>query len=284
MTIQLHNKIRHNPFIYTSWTVSLIKLAVIISIITLSSGCAISKYRLAKKDTPPLIEMNLHFNQPPVDVLLHTVIIYKGTGSWKSEALWDEYIVSITNQGALPLTIISATLVDFQDRLNSTGNDPWKLEKQTKTWWKNVSSSGPIGKSVAFRTGVGALAFGSGALFINSTTFWGATTSSSGAVLGAAGLVAVPVVTVFYIVSNVRCHNIIESEFNKRNLVLPVTIQASQAAKGSLFFPITPGPKRLILHYQIGEEEHDAKFDLSPLKGLHMKEKDVKLENPSSQK
>jgi hypothetical protein len=55
-------------------------------------------------------------------------------------------------------------------------------------------------------------------------------------------------------------------------------------AQGSLFFPITPGPKRLILQCQEGEEEHDVEFDLSPLKSLHMKDEEAKSPNSSSLK
>jgi hypothetical protein len=87
------------------------------------------------------------------------------------------------------------------------------------------------------------------------------------------------VIVISSITASVRAHKKIEREFNRRRLVLPINIDADQLVKGSLFFPITPGPKRLILNYQMGEEEHDIEFDLSPLKGLHVKE-ETKLPNP----
>jgi hypothetical protein len=278
MAIKLHYKIRHNRFLSTRGPVLLTKLAVIILMFAISSGCAFSKYRLAKSSTPPPIEMNLSLSQPPIDVQLHNVIVFKGPGSWKSKAYWDEYIVSIANPGSLPLSIELATLVDFQDTYNNAGSDPWKLEKQSKLWWKGIKTSA-FGNGVVLGTGAGALAYGG--LSLLSATFW---SSTSGALVGAAAVVAAPVIVISSITASVRAHNKIEEEFYRRLLFLPATIQAGQVVQGSLFFPITPGPKRLILHYQMGDVEHNAEFDLSPLKALHMKETDAKLENSSSHK
>jgi hypothetical protein len=276
MAVTLHLKTRLIFFISPSVQVYLIKLALIILIITITgSGCAFSKYRLAKKGTPPPIEVNLSFNQPPVSALLHTVIIYKGPGSWKKEAYWDEYVFTIMNQGGIPLHIKSATLVDFQDNQNISGSDPWKLEKHSKDWWRRIRSSS-IGRGLVLGAGAGVLFYGGAGV-----AFAAAWTGGSGAAIGAGvvAMAAAPVIVISSITASVRAHNKIEREFDRRRLVLPTTIQAGQVVKGSLFFPITPGPKRLILHYQLGEEEHDMEFDLSPLKGLHIKE-EAKLPNP----
>jgi len=278
MATELNHKTRHIPFVSKRGLVSLIKLVVIISIITIAgSGCVFSRYKLVKEKTPPPNEMNLTLNQPPIEVLLNSVIIYKGPGSWKREAYWDEYIVSIANQGGLPLSIASATLVDFQDNHNSSGSDPWELEKQSKAWWKGIRASGAA-TAVALGGGTVASAW----LFSSSFGLWGAG-SSTGMALGAAGAVILPVVGVSYIIGNTRGRSKIEKEFDQRRLVLPATIPNGKAVHGCLFFPISPGPKCLILHYQVGEEEQDVKFDLSPLKALHMKDEDAKLPDSSLQ-
>ena len=272
MSNKLHYGIRGNNFVFPINQASLIKFALIMSIIVLTvSGCAFSKYKMANKDTPPPFEMNLNLDQPPIDVLLHSVIIYKGPGSWKREAYWDEYIVSITNKGSLPLSIESATLVDFQDKYNSAGSNPWELEKQSKAWWKGIRANG-ISSGIAIGAGMTAsgLAFVSG---FSGGVWTGYSISGIGAV-GAVGLVALPAVGVSYIVGNLRGHKRIEREFDRRRLVLPVIIQTGKVVKGSLFFPITAGPKCLILHYKMDEEEYDTKFALSPLKTLHFKEKE----------
>ena len=76
MSNKLHYGIRGNTFVFPINQASLIKFALIMSIIVLTlSGCAFSKYKMANKDTPPPFEMNLNLDQPPIDVLLHSVII-----------------------------------------------------------------------------------------------------------------------------------------------------------------------------------------------------------------
>ena len=273
MSNKLHYGIRGNSFVFPINQVCLIKFALIMSVIVLTgSGCAFSKYKMAKKDAPPPVEMNLKLDQPPVDFLLHSVIIYKGPGSWKREAYWDEYIVSIANRGSLPLFIESATLVDFQDKYNSAGCNPWELEKQSKAWWKGIRANG-ISSGIAIGAGMTA----SGLAFVSGLSggVWTGYSISGIGVAGAAGLVALPVVGVSYIVGNLRGHKKIEKEFDRRRMVLPAVIQTGKIVKGSLFFPITAGPKCLIINYKMGEEEYDMTFALSPLKTLHFKEKET---------
>ena len=60
-------------------------------------GCVSKRYQSASKKTPPAVAINLAAQQPPVAVVLNTVIVFQGPGSWKREAYWDEYVVSIVN-------------------------------------------------------------------------------------------------------------------------------------------------------------------------------------------
>lgn len=279
MAIKLHYKIRHKPFVSPRRQLSMIKLVVVMLIISITgSGCAFSQYKLAKKDIPPPIEMDLSLSQLPIEVLLNSVIIYKGPGSWKREAYWDEYIVSIANLGRLPLSIKSATLIDFQDNYNIAGSDPWKLEKQSKAWWKKTQASG-TGITIVLGGGTAV-----SALALASAVGTMSTGSAVIGVIGAAGVVILPVVGVSYIVGNIRGRSKIEKEFNRRRLVLPVTIPVAQVVQGSLFFPISPGPKCLILNYQMSNEVNNMEFELSPLKTLHIKEEEDKLPDSSFQK
>ena len=197
MMMTLYYKIRKKPFVFSRRHISLIKLPVIIFIITITgSGCAFSRYKLAKKDTPPPVQMGLRLSQPPVEVLLNSVIIYKGAGSWKREAYWDEYIVSIANRGRSPLSIEAASLVDFQDKHNSAGSDSWELEKKSKAWWKGIRASG-AGTAVALGAGTGI----SATVFGSSVGIFGGG-SATGMAIGAAGVVVLPVVGVSYIIGN----------------------------------------------------------------------------------
>jgi hypothetical protein len=267
--------------ILKKWFLRLLCLILIATIVTLT-GCATSKYKLAKKDTPPLTPLNLSINQSPVDTLVHTVIVYKGPGSWKRKAYWDEYVMTLANQGDNPMIVKTATLVDFQDKYNAAGSDPWALEKQSKTWWKNFRSSDSghlvtlglgtyVSVGVFYGAGLAALGSGSGAL-------------AGVAFVGAAGIVALPVYAIVSSISNVSARHKIEEEFNRRRIVLPATIDQGQSVQGSLFFPITPGPKRLILQCQIGEETREFDLDLPQLADLHFNDGTNKKLSASSKK
>jgi hypothetical protein len=280
MALIFYHRIRRYPLIYPGWHLLLFGLAVIVAMFTMT-GCASSKYKLAKKNTPPPIPINLSVNQPPIELILHTVIVYQGSGSWKRKAYWDEYIITITNQGQLPLTIDSATLIDFQDKHNATGSDPWELEKQSKTWWKNIQST-EAGRLVTLGAGMAA----SIGVFmaVAPAAIWG----GSGAALGVAGaavgaIIVLPAYALISVLGNISGRHKIEAEFNKRRLAIPVIVPAGQIVQGSFFFPITPGPKRLILQCQVGEEALDIDFDLSLLADLHIKDETTKLPASSSQ-
>lgn len=156
----------------------------------------------------------------------------------------------------------------------------WELEKQSKAWWKGIRYSGAdTAILVGAGTGVSLATLYAGTSF--AVISWGSSASAIG-VIGAAGVVILPAVGVSYLVGNTRGRSKIEKEFDRRRLVLSVPIPTGQVIQGSLFFPISPGPKCLILHYHMGEDEHDMEFDLSSLKTLHIKEEDARLPNSSS--
>jgi len=96
------------------------------------AGCVTRGYKLAPKDAPAATALNLPAAQPSVDATLQTVIVYKGPGSWKREAYWDEYVLTIANRGAVPLTITSAAL-------HPTEGEP---VAPTLGSWKNPARNG----------------------------------------------------------------------------------------------------------------------------------------------
>jgi len=73
------------------------------------------------------------------------------------------------------------------------------------------------------------------------------------------------------IYTNISSRHSIEREFARRRLVLPVVLVPGQLVQGSLFFRISPGPKRLTLKCRIDDEPRDVVIDLAPISGLHLK-------------
>jgi hypothetical protein len=79
------------------------------------SGCVATKYKLAKRNTPPVEFINITFpSSPLLQVTLASFISDGAPGSWKREALWDEYVVTLENRGDLPLAAQVLALVDVQ--------------------------------------------------------------------------------------------------------------------------------------------------------------------------
>ena len=250
---------------------------VFLIILSSLTSCVSAKYKMASEDTPPPVPLNLRAEAHSVDALIDTVIIYAGPGSWKREAYWDEYLLSITNHGEHPVDLTSATLIDFQGNPVVAGDEPWELQEQSKEWIEHYDS-GTTG--VALKVGgasvmTGAVVGGIALAVGGSASFAG----PSGAALAAAAapvaaLVALPIIGFGAILVNVEGKLKIEEEFNRRRLMLPATIQPGQVAQGSLFFRITPGPQRLTLFFAGAKPDAEPDFaisvDLTPLSDLHI--------------
>ena len=239
-----------------------LSLAVLLTAFALS-GCVSARYQPAPKDTPPATVLNLAATQPPVEAVVHTVIVYRGPGSWKRDAYWDEYVISVTNRGLAPLSVESAMLTDFRGEATAPGDNPWTLEKQSRTRTEELNR---IAKAALVQFGAGYLTVGvaGGVMFTAGTAC-----ATAGAVIFAG---AIPVYAVTAVVRNYNHRHEVEAEFARRRLALPATVAPGQTAQGSLFFRISPGPQRLVLHGRAGDDPVEVTIDLGLLKGLHLKQ------------
>jgi hypothetical protein len=63
---------------------SVLLTAIIAAVLCCQSGCVATKYKMAKKNTPPVQLINIAFPaSPPLQSALATLISYGGPGSWK---------------------------------------------------------------------------------------------------------------------------------------------------------------------------------------------------------
>ncbi len=182
-------------------------------------GCVTSKkYRLAKDDTPPAQALGWTAATPAATLTLETLVVFKGPGSWKREARWDEYIVRVTNTGNQPLAIYDAELVDLQGVPQHPGDDPWALEKLSYTNWDKY---GKVGLKLA--AGAGAVVVYGAAVTGVALSGMAAGSAASGAVFLVADVIPlvalVDVTTVAVMNHNNR--NKVEAEFARRKLNLP---------------------------------------------------------------
>lgn len=234
------------------------------------TGCVTSKkYRMTKaNDVRPAELLSWTSDQKLAEVTLQSVIVFKGSGSWKREARWDEYVISVTNHGSAPLVIEEVLLFDLLGQPLVSGLDPWELEKLSYTNWDKYGKTG-----LKLLAGAGAVAVygaAASASALGSFLAGGAATASSTAVLNIVPMVAVVNITAVAIV-NKQNRNKVAAEFNRRRLEWPLNVAENQTVTGSLFFPMTPGPQTLFLRGKHGRQPTELAIDLKLLSGLHLK-------------
>ena len=230
----------------------------------LSSGCVSPKYKKADKSTPPAKALNVEFPPAVVKASLYTQISDGAPGSWKREAFWDEYVVTLHNGGDQPLEIASATLTDYADAPHSVGNDPWALEKESKTLEKRYQDAGiAFARMAAPRVIVSAAEPG-----LVASAGVGSAGAAAAATITA---VALPIygATVFGI--NMHNKHEIHKEFNRRRLPLPLPLAPNETRTGSFFFPTIPNPRALTVHWRSSSGEGVTALALDFLEGLHVK-------------
>jgi len=163
--------------------------------------------------------------------------------------------------------------MDFNGVPRQPGNDPWKLERESKSLARRYRDAGvtvvriaaprllvtTAEPSVAAAAGIG----GAGAA--------AATTATA---------VALPVYGATVLGINLHNKKSIAAEFSRRRLPLPVVIAPGETRTGSLFFPMVPNPRSLIVHSSSetdGGQDHgavrvdDSVLPLDFLQGLHVK-------------
>ena len=241
-------------------------LVVLLSPLLLLEGCTSTRYQSAPKQTPPPVLINLPSTEPPVEALLHTVIIFRGPGSWKHDAYWDEYVVTVANRGNALITVDSVWLTDFQGQATEAGTDPWLLEATSRSL---ADKSFGLAQNTVLQIGggVGVMAVGGG---VGAVIFSGGfVTSAGGAAIG--GILLLPAFIGGTIYTNINNRHAIEHEFERRRLALPAELVPGQLVQGSLFFRLSPGPQRLTLSCHINRQPRDIIIDLTPIAGLHLK-------------
>jgi hypothetical protein len=234
----------------------------------LCNGCVATKYQLARHDAPPAQTIDHPF--PPsgeLEARLVGLITYHGPGSWKREALWDEYVVTLRNAGERPITVESAVLINSAGRAVAPGTDPWELEKQTKALEKQYRLQG---EAFVRAAGPGVLLVGTGAVAAAATTSGWALVSPAAA---GAVLAAVFVVPVYYTtIVAIDYHNKhqVRDEFRRRRLAAPLILAPGETRTASLFFPMIRSPAALDLNWRSEAGQVQAALPLEFLRDLHV--------------
>jgi hypothetical protein len=234
----------------------------------LCSGCVSTKYQLVRHGTGPAQSLDRPFPvSGTLEASLAALITYHGPGSWKREALWDEYVVTLRNGGQVPITVGYATLTDSAGGIVVPGTDPWELEKQSRGLEKQYRTRG---EGFVRAAGPGVLLVGGGAAAAAATASGWALVPPAAA---GAALTVVFVLPVYYTtVLAINYHNKhqVVDEFQRRRLAAPLTLAPGEARTVSLFFPMIRSPRALDLHGSSEAGETQASLPLEFLRDLHL--------------
>jgi hypothetical protein len=242
---------------------ALLTVALAVAAVCLLAGCVSPRYKLASKHTPPARALNVNFPPAPLEANLYTVITFGGPGSWKREAFWDEYVVTFHNPSKQPLQVASVTLVDFAGAARAAGNDPWELERQSKSLERQYRDAGmAFARMAAPRVLVAAA---------EPTVIASAGIGAAGAAAAAtATAVALPVYGLTILGINRYNKTVIKKVFSRRRLPLPLSLAPGETRTGSLFFPMVPNPRSLDVHWSNESDQGDSVLSLDFLRGLHV--------------
>lgn len=252
-----------------SWSRFAYRVTLLLGLTLLSAGCVSNKYQAASALGAQPQWINANLGGAPLKTRLDTVIIYQGPGSWKKSAYWDEFLITFTNDSDASITLASASLIDYFGTIMPAGTEPWKLEKASRAQRDRYTDAGV---SFALNTlGYAALTYGAagagmlvGAAMTNT---WGGL--AAGATIG---LVAVPVTALAIYANNQKHRHQIEKEFSRRRLSLPLALAPGETRQGSLFFPMTVGPRSLRLECAEGTVRRPSDLPLPMLAGMHLME------------
>ena len=239
-------------------------LAALAAALLLTSGCVSSKYKMAGSGIPPAPTLNLRGNHATLGAYVDSVIVYHGLGSWKRDAYWDEYVVSLENRGAISATLLSAELIDSDNAALAPGKSWVRLERESRKWGDShvLAQNLALGAGTVF-VGAGMVAAPIGA-FLVYAAFQGVALTPVGA-----AFIAVPLAAGWLSDTNGKHEKNIAAEFNLRRLELPAELRPGQTAHGSLFFRLTPSPQKLVLTFRAAGELREVTVDLAILADLH---------------
>ena len=238
-------------------------MALSLSVAGLFTGCVSNKYKMAASGTALPQLLNVAFAPAPLEATLNSVITFNGPGSWKRDAFWDEYIVTLHNPGNQPLTVTTAGLTDFAGLARTAGGEPWGLENESRTLERKYKDAG-----MAFvrYTAPGLLIVGTGTAAAASAGFL----SAGAATAGAAIVVVLPIYYIGVVVINHKNKAAMSGEFNRRRHALSLRLAPGETRTGSFFFPTVPSPRSLGLGWSTATASGESVLPLDFLHGLHV--------------
>lgn len=209
---------------------------------------------------------------------LRFVIVRNGPAAWAKNAAWDEYLLAVGNVGKVPLRIDSVSVTDSRGHVSVTHADRNALaaaSKQATRRYRDAGlkvEAGRGGAGLAMAgVGAGVLAYGAATAAATSAALGAGGAAGGGTAAAAGGLVlAAPVllgVGIMRMVNNSK----VDGRIEDRATPLPLMIAPDAQVALDLFYPLSPSPRLVVVHYHDGQTAQRLELDVSkPLAGLHL--------------
>ncbi|KQW51468.1 MULTISPECIES: hypothetical protein [unclassified Roseateles] len=234
------------------------KIVLFIVVAPLLVACA-GKSRLLHPpaDTGPMLDWRAEATDG-VRLGVQRVIVRNDAASWVREADWDEYALTVRNDGGAPVELRGIELVN--DVLGPVSHTTAVDQLKSETT-RNVETMKTAGRIVM----IGSTGVVAGVVVL---------ATAAGYTLMA------PLLPLALIVGGVSAYRsqslanaeaqVIDYEIKRRGFQLPARVEAGSELRRSAFFPVTPAPQRLRLRYAVGAEQRELQLVLPALAGLHM--------------
>lgn len=230
----------------------------------ISGGCVSPRFQLDDPSKYPPVALQISGDSRTLPTRVETVIVPRGPGSWKRDAYWDEYVLSLHNRGGMPVTVLRAELVDAGGTVVVPGRDWQKLEEEGRA---RLGGS-PASETIVEGSGAMLMLAGKAAALPSALIVQGLVYGAAIGSGGAAILALTAAASAFE--GSVNASELkVAAEFDRRRISLPARVRPGETLEGSLFFTVTPSPRALVITYRENGTEKTSTVRLAALAELH---------------
>ena len=247
------------------------KIGAVITVFAALGLTACGGHKILKEPQPLTLVEPLAVEQDDnFQASLDWVIFRDGPGTWSRDADWDEYLISLRNDGADTVWIDSIAVYDSLDVRAESNSDRKELIKASKDVAGRYKEQG-----LKVRAGSGTVVMAAAATATTATVVGVAAAGPLLASSAAVGVVAVsalatPVLITGGIMKAVNQSNVAE-EIVRRQTALPIEVAPGGRESITVFFPLTPSPTQIEIVYRDAMGQKTMLVDTrSVLSGLHL--------------
>jgi len=254
--------------------VRLLSLAFFATSLSACGGAKVLKEPVPLEIAGPLASGN----DEQLEAVIDWVIVRDGPGTWSRDAYWDEYLIRVANLSDTEVLLTGIEVIDALDEPVSRLTDRRQLERATRSVSKHYKK---LGYDIAPGYNGGHMVVASAGAMVGGTGIMVAglsgTLGGGGALVGAGALtatglvLAAPVLLAGGLVKGVN-NGEVEKVIQARQTALPMPMAAGEVLNLDLFFPVSPAPKNVRIHYLLDEVEYSMLVSTeASLRGLHVK-------------